>query len=486
MTTPPGGYPDEIDHYVRAVAIGQGELRGEPDPTLESPDLDHHPTKACCKPPNANVRLWVAEGSRLVRIPADLAPEGLACTGEPRIFGVHCDLVADEHGEVRHLTDMGTVEPAMYALPGLATRLAHDPMSGLRLARLVNTVIALALLGAAVVALTETGRSPLPALGLLVAASPMVLYVGSSVSANSAEVSAGLAFVSVLLRLTRPTKPSARPRWLWVALGVAGVILAVSRSLGPFWIALDVALVVLLRGRPSVVQLLREDRRRAELVGVVVAIAVVTTVGWELLFQPTVHFDAPFFVHQVGPSIDDLRSRVWQELVGVFASLTVRMSAAAYTAWAVIFGVLAAMSLVHATRRERLAMAAGVVAVVVVAIGISAGIMNQNGFGLQGRHFLAVAVTAPLIAGEVLERHHRTSRAAGAFLGLTALTVALVQLHAFVRAGDRFGWRAGRLPASWLPPGGELPWVIVAAVGAGCIGLGGLILAGRVMRDRAT
>jgi hypothetical protein len=95
FTTPPGGYPDEIDHYVRAVAFGHGSLRGDPDPILTAPGLDGHPVKRCCAPPNENVRLWVAEGARVVPIPASLAPETIDCNGEPPVLSVHCELGAE-------------------------------------------------------------------------------------------------------------------------------------------------------------------------------------------------------------------------------------------------------------------------------------------------------------------------------------------------------------------------------------------------------
>jgi hypothetical protein len=34
MTAPAGGFPDELDHYVRALSVARGELEGDPDPTL--------------------------------------------------------------------------------------------------------------------------------------------------------------------------------------------------------------------------------------------------------------------------------------------------------------------------------------------------------------------------------------------------------------------------------------------------------------------
>jgi len=93
----------------------------------------------------------------------------------------------------------------------------------------------------AIALLWERSSGPRSIVGLLAAATPMLIFVASSLNASGPEVAAGVCFFSALLRVTRPSEPRT---WTWVVLGVSGVVLAASRTLGPLTVAFDVGILV--------------------------------------------------------------------------------------------------------------------------------------------------------------------------------------------------------------------------------------------------
>ena len=69
--------------------------------------------------------------------------------------------------------------------------------------------------------------------GLVVAVTPMVVFLGASLTDSSGEIMS-IALTAAALRVSRPHQS---PRWVWWLAGVAGFVLALSRSLGPLWLA---------------------------------------------------------------------------------------------------------------------------------------------------------------------------------------------------------------------------------------------------------
>jgi hypothetical protein len=468
MTVPPRGYPDEQDHYVRALAVGGGDYSGRPNPELEVVTKTTV-KKACCVPESEVQRRWVALGSRRVEVPAELTPDHLPCVigtvlrPEPRC-GVPPP--ADGHRLVGWDTTMGTIEPVPYLLPGLVARLASNPTTALRLGRGIDAFVTVAMVAFAASALLGRDRSLLALAGLTAATTPMLTFVGASLSPSAVEVSAGLAVFALLLRVAR----GGAGRGTWVQLGLAGVLLVTSRSLGTVWIALDVLVVVALVGARPLVARLRAAGPATLVATAVVAMASVSTVVWERVRQPGIDVDGGFFLHRIGPSFADL-PRIRDELVGVFGPLSVRMPSGAYLAWELGVLLLVGAALVVGTGRQRLVLVGVIVVNVVVAVVASAGLLNQNGFGLQGRHVLAFAVTIPLLSAEILaERLDPRRWPAVGLAGVTVLGAVTVHGVAFRAAGHQLGWLTRHpAPGQLVPPGGALLWALVIAAGATCL-----------------
>jgi len=472
MGTPPGSAPDEGDHYMRALAVASGDLYGRPNPELEGQPhaLPKHAG------PDALASLWLKKGARLVSVPPGLAPVGWGCNAFDPRRDASCLVGHRPPGtETVRLTTMGTVEPGLYLLPGLAARAADRPEAALRLGRAAAAALNVALLAVAAVVLLAGGAGPLPMAGLAVAVTPMVLFVGSTLSTSGTEVAAGICFFAAILAITR----EEGGRWTWAAAGVAGALLGASRSMGPVWILVMVALVVAWRGWRRCWQAVRRGGGRAVAAASTVALACAATAVWEATAQPGVDFEGDYFWEMVPETMSTL-DHVLGDLVGTFGWLDTTMPQAAYLTWAAMVIALVVVAFVRGDRRDRLVLSAVPVILLVLTVGISAGVLRQNGFSVQGRHVLAFAVVLPLLAAEVAAANRRghDARRHDRWL-LVGLVVPAMVVHAV-------GWYANARRAAvgasgpvwflglskWSPPGTWVPWclAVVAATITGAIG----------------
>ena len=294
----------------------------------------------------------------------------------------------------------------------------------------------------------------------------MVVFVGASPSPSAVEVTAGLAFFAALLRVVREPE-SVSSRW-WLAVGASGALLTISRSLGPVWIMADVVTVLALVGPRPILSSVRHAGR-----GAVGAIALIMAGGlstalWELTHQPKVPFDAGFFHDQLYPAYQQLE-RAGQEVIGRFGVVDLPLPIGATAAWVAGLVVLGVLAIVTGSLRRTAVLIAQVAAVGAVTVFVAAGVLRQNGFDIQGRHVLALAVTIPLLIGETLRQGSPRLRPASTvtIVVVLAMTTAAVQLAGLVRAGRDFGWLAFHPPHSvWMPPGGRGLWLSVIVLGS--------------------
>lgn len=478
VTNPPGAAPDEANHYIRALAMGRGDPVGAPNPQLgDPPDMSSPPKSSGT---DALRSSWVARGARLVRVPGGLGPTpGFGCEGFDPTKTSRCQQGFSADPEPSdQLTTMGTVEPVPYVLPGLATRLAGGPVSGLLLARAGGALLVALLLAGAAAALWSWSGVALA--GFAVAVTPMVVFVGSSLSGSGMEAAAAVGFFAAVLRIGLGPEPT---RAAWVTAGASGAALASSRSLGPVWVLAGMAAVAGAAGVRPVWERVRSGGRWAAGALGAIALATAATVAWELVHQPGVDFDAALFRRQLGPGVGTLRG-AGKEAIGVFGNLDSHLPGVAYGVWVALLVALVAGAAAAGTRRHRVVLAALVVAVPGAAVLVSAGIMRQNGFGLQGRHVLPFATLLPLFAGSVLA----VGRAAlppvwrrWAF-PVFAVPAALVQGVAWYANARRYAV-GSRGPvvffeaSEWSPPGGWEAWAVVVVLAVAAAVAGGLAAA---------
>lgn len=465
VTNPITASPDEIDHFLRAQSVGRGQVLGDRNYQLDTIDPRRPPPKKCCQPNNEAAIIWVIKGTKAVDVPARLAIDGCRNLA-PTVIDGCLTSAHPPKGEVKELTTMGTVEPAAYLVPGLATRLGGNPVTAMRLARIASAAVAILLLGAAILILAGGEHEPVVLVGVFVAVTPMVLFVSSLAAPSGAEIAGALCFFASLIRLSRVRRP--RPA-VWCALAVSGVVLASSRSLGPGWIALALAVIAAYVGPRVVWRRFREGRHWAIGAAGAILLAGVATAAWEAMAQPGIDFDGRFFLSQIRPSFSDF-PRLGRELVGVFGSLDVNMPAVAYLLWAVMVVSLLVLAFLLGRRRERVVLIGLLILDVAVTVVVSAGTLRQNGFGLQGRHVLAFLLLTALLAGEIVARNAsrlpdlRQRYVVCAAAGATGVQGLAWYTNSRHWANGKQGRTLFMLSSRWAPPGRWWPWLAVVAV----------------------
>jgi len=369
MADPPGAPPDEATNYIRALAAGRGEWVGEP-PSPQAPPLPG---------PEAETRAWQQRTTRLFRVPGPLSPSPFDCLPVDAKVAAGClsGPQAPISPAMQVLTSyVGTYQPLGFVAAGLATRGTHDAATALRRARLANVGLWLGLLAFAAVVLGHRDRPGLSLLGLVVAVTPMAVFLGASVSPNGLEIAAGVGLWAALLRLARPgperpserdagperpserdagperpserdagperpserdagpERPSERDAGplAWAAVGVSGAVLAFTRSLGPAFTAVPVVVVVVLEGPGRAWRRVREGGKAAIGAAAAVTVATGASLVWEAVFQPHAAMRKAVVRQWLIPSVQELPS-VFREHVGVFGPLAVPMNVGAYWLW---------------------------------------------------------------------------------------------------------------------------------------------------------
>ena len=457
---PPGSAPDEGAHYLKALAAGRGELHLDrrPPPPPDPAALD------------ARLR-WHAVTSRLVDVPPPLDPTPLFCSAFRPEISAGC--LPDERppGAGEGVTIVGPYQPFTYVLPGLLMRPADDPESATRLGRLGFWLVSAALLATAVLLLWSPGAGGYPLVGPAVAITPMVAFMVSTLSANGLEIAAGTCFAAALLRLARGGPDR---RWVWIAAGASGALLALSRVTGVLWVVLSGLSVLAVAGARPALAALRRGGRRAVWATAAVAGAVVASVSWEVAVQPHPRRSLRAAVRGLRGELEDLPA-VLDQAIGVFGWLDTRMPTVAYRTWKVLLLALVVAAFLVAGRRHRLVvcgLAGGSVVVTVVVATLN----RATGFGVQARYVLPFVVVVPLAAGEVLlANRRRVPPRLSRWLPLAFVApAAAVHLLGWYGNARRYAvgvpgpWSfVGR--AEWSPPLGWWPWVAVTVAAAAAL-----------------
>ena len=487
ISNPPGVGPDERAHYVKALGAGGGDLYGEPETPskaavrsfleLVGGENGQAAFEDLRRKSQAAGIVWQRRTARQFMLPAGLNFSAFGCGLWTHNHGWGTCLAegttSTKPTEVG--TYVGTYQPYLYVLPGVVMRSTHEPFKALRLGRLTNAVISLGLILVAVLLLWDRSRGALALTGLAVAVTPAVVFFSTLINPTGPEITAAICFVASLLRLARA--PGA-PTWVWVACAASGAVLALTRSLGPFFLALLVLTVAALAGRRATVASVRAAPRAALLAAGAIGLAAAAGLFWERRYQPHVPSGPGAIIKGLGPSLDILPDMP-KQAVGVFGALDVLMPLSVYVAWWVMLGVLVGAAAIVSGRRGRWSLLLLGLAVVAVTLVVSA-VYRQTGFELQARYVLPFAVVFPLWAGELLSRHRsRMSARVSANLLLAFIgTAAVLQAIAWyansktVAVGNDAGWRF--IPhADWVPPLGWWTWVVVVVAAASAYVLAG-------------
>jgi hypothetical protein len=461
ISDPPSAAPDEPAHYIKALGAGSGDLLGSPGHYATG--LDNGPQ--------------LAFFNQLVRgfhVPANLAPPA-PCFAHLPARSAAC-LTFSSNPPQTELSYIGRYGPFLYILPGLLMRAASDPERAYLLGRLGFAIVNLLVLAGALLLLRGPGAEPRLA-GMLLAITPMVVFLSSSLNPSGPEICASIAFTALLLK---QSQEGGRQNQLWIGIAAAGAVLALSRPLSFLWLFLALALLLALEGPSRLRARFRAGGRTALIAAGVDALAVLLAISWTVAFQ-----------HPVRAALTDLPGKLvasWNQVpelllqaVGSFGWLDTPLPYAVYLLWLGLSGALVLLALLLAGWRERAVVIGILGATLVVLMAESVLVLMPTGFLLQGRYVLPAAVMAPLLAGEIVFRRRRRLPALPSRLGwaLLAAAVAGQQLMAWLVNGHRFAVGSqGRLNfimhPEWSPPGGWILCLVLALLGASALLAGGL------------
>jgi hypothetical protein len=438
--------PDEAGHFTRSASLVRGQLVG--DPAGPAPQATGR----------EGLRLRFGQRTtRLVTIPASIDPEGLGCDSLHPYMPATCAQSRHGPGSLQVESAVATYDPLPSVVPGLATLVVTwSAIASLRAARIAGVLLALALLALGL----ACGRDSWTRVGVCLALTPGTLFVLASVNPNSLEIAGAVACAVPLFGLAAT---GAIERRGIVAIALGGIAMIGSRPTSIGWLA--VAAVAAAVCSDDLRRTLR-TQRTLRVAGVCWAAAIVASVLWEALVEPSpprglsrasLHAAISFVPEMV------------REYVGVFGALDTRPPALLSVPLLAAFAGLLGTALVRAGTRARRALLLVLAAILVLPVALDATVLWFTGFALQGRHVTALIVLAPILAGAVLDARRirlpglpRVAIAATWGFSQVAFWLYNAHRHA-VGVGGSWDF-LGRDPA-WLP-GPFVVWAAVALAGA--------------------
>lgn len=464
--------PDEPAHVIRAVAAVDGQFLGDefgPDAVPPYPvPVDQEPWKS----------------GLAVRVPGVYREWGNV---ECIVFAwnaqrsADCLELAGPREERRALTNVGRYPPAYYLAIGAVAWVTPAGNPEVYAMRVVSALLCAALLASAVATLLSHLHRPVARLGLVVAITPMTLFLLGTVNANAAEVAAGLA-VWVHGTVLATAGPSDRDDRVLDRLGVAAVVLVVSRPGSFVWLLLTLGVLTLVADRSARAAWWRWGRARnwaAAIIGVTVL------QGAWFLVADTLDIRHSFIAVPVDASFtEDLRASLgsefrWlREMIGVFGWLDTPAPSGVLVAWVGVLGALLATTFLVASRRVLVGTAVVFALCVVVPVAYQLRFADSVGYFWQGRYLLPFAGGLPVLAAvgaargaSPLPREAPFARSLAAVL-LGAQWVALAQvLRRYSVGADGAIWFFTE--ARWSPP---IPSPVLLFAAAAL-----LVLAGRAV-----
>jgi hypothetical protein len=444
VATQPFGAPDEASHYLRALNIANGHLLGSKIPY---PNVPLTPAQ----------QAFVNHDTRAVEVPARLSPPDVACiNGKPDITG-----------RCVEASPTGDYYPPAYLLPAVALKVASNADTGLWLSRFLSAASCFAFIALAIALLWSGSGWSL--LGLLLALTPMTLFVSSILNPSGLETTASIALAAAGLRIARA--PALARAWVWVALALSGAVTVLSFQAGPAFLVADLAAAGALIGAAGAGELRRQSRRQLGLAGLTIMTALVLWFVYASVSGAShSHFGVTPLLHSLRVGVEQLHIAL-RDAVGNFGSLTVELPTIAQWIWWLLVLALVAAAVWLGNRRERVVMALVLLLALAFPVLSFAWNYRYSGFGIQGRQVLPVLVLIPLLAGELVNRHRAclAGRHAGGVLGAAIAAIALFQAYAWWYDARAVAGAPGTLRfyahAIWSPPLGWLPWIAVAALG---------------------
>ena len=449
LATPLFASPDEPAHVLRAVSLDHGQLIGR------SIGGDSNPNTSVTVPAS------IGEGSRYP-----------ACFAFKILMPASCAHPLTTNGaEVKVETSAGRYPPLYYAVVGLPSWVSEST-GGIYAMRLVSAALSALFVALAFMSICVWSRRKFMSVGVLLALTPMTLFLGGVVNPNGPEICAALCtwVAGLVLVLDRADDP---PRGLVIVLTASTVMLMLSRGVSPLWVALIAVVLAILAGREAITSLLRRPSLRVPLA--VVALAAVVAVVWVVLAHAN---DLMVGESTSKNGSEQLLLTIWsltgnwlQQMIGVFGWLDTPAPLLTYLVWYVAIGVVVLLALSSTRARGNVALLFLVALVVLVPMAISYREAHRLGLFWQGRYTLPMATGIPVLATALIDGTAVLGAIRSRLTVLLCLAIGVADVAAFYTAQRRY---ASGLPGpldvlngKWAPPlgnGAMAVWSLIATV----------------------
>ena len=416
LTLPPFRGTDEFDHAYHAAAVAGGQ--------------------------------WsIGETARHGRGKLVVVPRTLVEAAHPvcSSYGYtghdNCNPVTDVgDGRVEVASAAATYNPAFYWVVGTAAA----PFEGDGDAALYAMRIAAALLCALFLALagwvtTKWARTVWPLVALVAGVTPVMVFSISVAAPNGLEMCAALTVWMALLGLHSTHAREQHATSLLVTATVSATVLTTLRSIGPLWLLLIVATMLLSLSPRQLLDLVRPRRALTAICTAVVLAATVASAGWTTSAGTSA----------LEPQTTEVANR-WTASLSQFplwilqgiAAFPRRMDAApalVYVLVGLTVLVFVVVGFTAAPRRLRVTMAITVLLALAVPVALTVPTIRITGPIWQGRYGLPYHLGLTLLAGLALDVRRFRHRwvPAGLVAGWLAVTAANVLAVLHVLAGER-------------------------------------------------
>jgi hypothetical protein len=421
--SPRYGGPDEPAHTVRAYSVAHGEILGR--------DRDAE-----------------GEPGTLVDTPSIYVRTNPACFAfQPAVTG-DCLVVVGDSEVIEAPTSAGRHPPLYYGLVGLPSLFDTSGRSFFAM-RVVNAALCAALVASAMVTARRRGWSSWMPAGIVVACTPMAFYLFGLVNPNAVEVAAAVgAWVAGLVLIGEPEVD----RRVLLRFVVAVVLLALTRQLGPLWVAVLGGSLAVLAGWSGLRRLAADHAVRVA--AAVAAVAGLVAMAWIVVVKPldsTNSGVAPLTI----PQSDIQRALVgevgllFREWVGVFGWGDTRLPEVVYFIWAIVLAGLVLAVLATSLRRVGIVVVLLTAGTFVLPAAIQYPGVRDADLFWQGRYTLPLVVGVPLVAAWGLAQWRRQVVAPRSLVVPLAL-VALFVAHLLAFAQNLRRYTVGANGTVWF------------------------------------
>ena len=378
LAAPYNAVPDEPAHAMRAWSVAHGQVFAS---RTSDPD--------------------VVGG--VVDVPPFYARTDPACFAFQPDRTAECQTIGLGGGTVEGATTAARAPVYVYAVVGLPTLLLSGG-DGYMAMRLWQAALCAALIASACVSARRRWSGGWLPVGLIVAVTPMVLYLAGAINPSGLEIAAAIGvWVSGLVLISE----EELDRRVLLRFVIAAAVVAGCRQLGPLMVLLIVAALAAVGGMGSIRRLL--SSRQVQLGAAAVGLMAILMVGW-VITQRT------FTTSNNGvvpPTISDAEmwkteiSRIgylFRQAVGWFGWLDSPAPAMTYLAWILAMGTLLIVSLSLSARRIAITIGALIAVIIVLPLLIEVPNFRTSSFAWQGRYNLPLLVGVPLLAAHGLAR----------------------------------------------------------------------------------